>query len=173
MLFADEAFYANDKKHASNSKILITSDTLTVEAKGVDVESAPNFVHLVMASNSEHVVSATQDERRFFVVDVGIEKQQETSYFREIANDLENGGYENLLHFLLAYQLSGYEVRAVPQTHALAEQTLQTAENWMGQIVQMAETGGLPITTPGSQRWLADHEKRPSEMPAGYRRAAS
>jgi hypothetical protein len=144
LLFADEAFYANDKKHASILKTLITSDTLTVEAKGLDVESAPNFVHLIMASNNAHVVSASQDERRFFVLDVGTEKQQETRYFRSIADDLENGGYENLLHFLLGYSLSEYEVRLVPQTQALVEQKLQTAESWMGQIVQMAETGRTP-----------------------------
>jgi hypothetical protein len=152
LLFADEAFYANDKKHVSILKTLITSDMLTVEAKGVDVESAANFVHLIMASNSEHVVSASQDERRFFVLDVGTEKQQETKYFRSIADDLESGGYESLLHFLLGYDLTNYEVRLVPQTHALMEQKLQTAESWMGQIVQMAETG----RTPDHDAWKPD-----------------
>ena len=161
LLFADEAFYANDKKHASILKTLITSDTLTVEAKGVDVESAPNFVHLIMASNSPHVVSASHDERRYFVLDVGTEKQQETRYFGGIADDLENGGYESLLHFLLGYEISDYEVRLVPQTQALIEQKLQTAESWMGQIVQMAEIG----RTPDHDAWKPEQTVPLGEAP--------
>ena len=84
-----------------------------------------------------------------------LKKQQETRYFGGIADDLENGGYESLLHFLLGYEISDYEVRLVPQTQALIEQKLQTAESWMGQIVQMAEIGGLPIMMPGSQSKLS------------------
>src|SRR5205814_9116430 len=76
-LFADEAFYAGDKKHESILKTLITEDTIQIEAKGVDVETSPNFVHLMMASNDTHVVRASGDERRFFVLEVSPEKQQQ------------------------------------------------------------------------------------------------
>jgi hypothetical protein len=149
LLFADEAFYAGDKKQAQILKTLITSDTLTIEAKGIDAENAPNFVHLIMASNDDHVVQASEDERRFFVLNVGSEQRQQSSYFGSIAADLNNGGYENLLHFLLNHNLSDFEVRRVPQTSALQEQKLQTAESWMSQIVQMAETG----ITPDHDAW--------------------
>ena len=91
LLFADEAFYAGDKKHASILKILITEETIQIEAKGVDVETAPNFVHLIMASNDAHVIPASGDERRFFVLDVGIAYQQKAPYFKAIADDLEKG----------------------------------------------------------------------------------
>ena len=94
VLFADEAFYAGDKKQLPILKHLITSDTLMVEAKGVDPVNAANFVHVIMASNDDHVVQATQDERRFFVLNVGAERQQQIGYFQQIAKDLENGGYE-------------------------------------------------------------------------------
>ena len=144
VLFADEAFYAGDKKQLPILKHLITSDTLMVEAKGVDPVNAANFVHVIMASNDDHVVQATQDERRFFVLNVGAERQQQIGYFQQIASDLENGGYASLLHFMLSYDISRYEVRTVPQTHALREQKLQTAEPWVHQIVQMAESGLTP-----------------------------
>jgi hypothetical protein len=144
VLFADEAFYAGDKKQLPILKHLITSDTLMVEAKGVDPVNAANFVHVIMASNDDHVIQATQDERRFFVLNVGAERQQQIGYFQEIARDLENGGYANLLHYLLSYDISSYEVRSVPQTHALREQKLQTVEPWVDQIVQMAESGLTP-----------------------------
>lgn len=133
LLFADEAFYAGDKKHASILKTLITEDTLQIEAKGVDVETAPNYVHLVMASNDEHVVPASGDERRFFVLDVGQGKQQQSAYFKAIAEQMDNGGREALLHMLLTYDLSDFDVRAVPQTDALKDQkdlSLTPEQDW-------------------------------------------
>lgn len=132
-LFADEAFYAGDKRHASILKTLITEDTLQIEAKGIDVETAPNYVHLMMASNDEHVVPASGDERRFFVLDVGQAQQQNTAYFGAIADQLDNGGREALLHLLLTYDISEFRVQDVPQTQALRDQkdlSLSPEEDW-------------------------------------------
>lgn len=133
VLFADEAFYAGDKKHSSILKTLITEDTIQIEAKGVDVETAPNYVHLMMASNDQHVVPAGGDERRFLVLAVSDAHQQDTEYFAALIEQMENGGQEALLHHLLTYDLKGYNVRAVPDTDALREQkllSLGVEEEW-------------------------------------------
>lgn len=133
LLFGDEAFYAGDKKHESVLKTLITEDMLTIEAKGVDAEASPNFVHLILASNEEWVVPAGPFERRFFVLDVGDGHQQDVDYFRKIDRHLRNGGYQALLHYLLTYDLSRYEVRTVPATSALQDQkilSLSPLEEW-------------------------------------------
>ncbi len=144
-LFADEAFYAGDKRHASILKTLITEDTLQIEAKGIDVETAPNYVHLMMASNDEHVVPASGDERRFFVLDVGEAHQQDVDYFAAIAEQMNNGGREALLHFLLTYDLSGFRVQDVPQTQALRDQkdlSLSPEEDWW--VTKLIEGTLLP-----------------------------
>jgi hypothetical protein len=133
ILFADEAFYAGDKKHSSILKTLITEETITIEAKGIDAEAAPNYVHLIMASNDDHVVPAGGDERRFFVLDVGKEHMQDPKYFGAIAKQMQDGGYEALLHYLMTYDLSSYQVRNVPRTKALHDQKLlsmSAAEEW-------------------------------------------
>ena len=138
LLFADEAFFAGDKKHEGILKTLITEETITIEAKGVDAEAAPNYVHLIMASNEDHVVPAGGDERRFLVLDVGKEQQQQSTYFRQISEQMEAGGREALLHHLMTYDLTGYEVRDVPQTGALDEQKKRTlgqeAEWWYNKL---------------------------------------
>lgn len=123
-LYADEAFFAGDKSHESVLKMLITEDVLPIEKKGYDVESAPNFVHLIMASNDPHVIRATGDERRYMVLDMGEGKKQNSSYFGAINEQLENGGYEALLYYLQSIDLSNFNVRSVPQTDALQEQKL-------------------------------------------------
>lgn len=133
VLFADEAFYAGDKKHESILKTLVTEDTMAIEAKGVDIETGPNYIHLIMASNDMHVIPAGGDERRFFVLDVGAEHQKDSAYFRRIMHQLDNGGREALLHFLRTVDLEGYEVRDVPMTDALREQkllSLDPDEEW-------------------------------------------
>ncbi len=143
LLFADEAFFAGDKKHESILKTLVTEEQMAIEAKGIDVEMAPNCIHLIMASNDLHVIPAGGDERRFFVVDVGEEQKQNTNYFRAInaqmdgerdsKGDFEGTGYKALLNHLRTMDLTGFDVRRVPTTAALREQkllSLSTVEEW-------------------------------------------
>lgn len=169
LLFGDEAFYAGDKRHASILKTLITESTLTIERKGVDVETAPNYIHLIMASNDMHVVPAGGDERRYMVLDVGTGNQQDTQYFSHIARAMDEGGREALLHYLLNYDLSEYEVRNVPKTKALHEQKLLSLDpehEWWyqklfdGQI--LPEANGWPAEIPkeGLVQDYTDHTRR-------------
>lgn len=144
-LFADEAFYAGDKKHESILKTLITEGSIAIEAKGVDVETSPNCVHLMMAANDDHVVRASADERRFCVLDVGTGQQQNAAYFGAILTELQNGGYENLLHFLLTYDLGGFDVRQVPRTSALRDQQESTLSDFDRLWFEMLQTGEVPF----------------------------
>lgn len=133
ILFGDEAFYAGDKKHESILKMLVTEDMLIVEPKGVDAEMSANCVHLLMASNETWVVPAALDDRRFLVLDVGSTNKGDRAYFSSLETELDNGGREALLHFLMNYDLSNYDVRAVPKTKALQEQKLHSMniyEEW-------------------------------------------
>jgi len=133
-LFADEAFYAGDKKHEGVLKMIVTEDTMSIEAKGVDVEAATNCLHLMMASNHEWVVPAhSRSERRFLVLDVSESHMQDTTYFGAIQDQMNNGGREGFLYSLLDYDLSDFDVRTVPRTKALEEQQFQgydVQEEW-------------------------------------------
>lgn len=124
VLFGDEAFFAGDKRHEGVLKTLITEETIVIEGKGVDAESGVNLTHLILASNDDWVVPAGVDERRFLVLDVGNAQQQNFEFFKKIDEEIESGGLENLLYFLMNYDLSSFEVRRVPQTLALQEQKL-------------------------------------------------
>lgn len=140
VLFGDEAFYAGDKKHESVLKMLITEETITFEAKGIDAEAGPNFTHVLLASNAQWVVPAGADERRFFVLDVSDQHKQDTTYFRKIQRQFDSGGREALLHFLLTLDLEGFDVRIVPKTDALKEQKLMSLspeeEWWYRKLVE-------------------------------------
>jgi hypothetical protein len=144
VLFADEAFYAGDRKHDPVLKTIVTEDMLAIEAKNIDVVQSPNFIHLIMSTNEEYAVRASEDERRYFVLDVGNDKQQDTGYFAAIEADLVAGGYEHLLHFLRSYDLTGFDVRTVPKTGGLRDQQERTRPAWQHAIIKMAEFGVTP-----------------------------
>jgi hypothetical protein len=122
VLFADESFWVDSTKQKSMLKSLITEAEFMVERKGQDARRSRNCVHLIMASNEKWVVPLEGADRRFFVLDVGESHMQDSSYFGRIAADLEGGGYSSLLHYLLKYDLSKFNVRQIPMTDARREQ---------------------------------------------------
>ena len=126
ILFADEAFYAGDKKHESVLKALVTEDTLSIEAKGVDVGTQKSCVHLIMASNETWAVPVGLDDRRFFILTVDDRERGNQPYFLAIDEQLHAGGYEALLDFLLKISLVGWDVRSRPKTEALLAEKLNS-----------------------------------------------
>jgi len=154
LLFADEAFYAGDKHHASILKTLVTENTIFVEPKGVDPETAPNFIHLLMASNESWVVPAGPVERRFFVLDVGRDHMQDAAYFASIKAQLEAGGYEALLWHLLRRDISAFNpYLPPPKTRALQAQKILSMSDleewWYGKLCD-----GRVL--PGHGEWRRD-----------------
>ena len=132
-LFADEAFFAGDRAHVGVLKSIITEPYLTVEGKYVNAVEVPNYLHLMMASNEEWVVPAAMDARRFLVLEVNDTAKNNHEYFGGIWKQMEAGGYAAMLHDLLAYDLSSFNVRGVPTTEGLQRQrklSLPTTEAW-------------------------------------------
>lgn len=133
LLQADEGFFAGDKQAEGRLKGLITSETQMIEMKGKDPEKVRNFVRLLVTSNSDRVVPAGPEERRFAVFDVGDQCMQNSAYFGEMMEELENGGYAALLHYLLEFDLESVDLRRIPRTSAQLEQkiaSLSPPESW-------------------------------------------
>lgn len=142
VLFGDEAFFAGDKRHEGMLKVLITEKLLMTEKKGVDPTTGRNYTHVILASNDDWVVPAGENERRFFILHVSDGNLQDTSYFAEIGRQMENGGYEALLHYLMHYDLSDFSVRDVPKTEALQaqkEHSFSSIEEWWYSKLQDGE----------------------------------
>ena len=78
---------------------------LTIESKYQNAMQMPNYIHLMMASNEDWVVPASLDARRFFVLEVSPACANHHAYFAAIFEELHDGGYEAMLHDLLALRL--------------------------------------------------------------------
>jgi hypothetical protein len=126
ILFADEAFWAGDKKAEGVLKGMVTEDTIAIEPKGKDVFHIKNHIRLLIASNNSWVVPAGFEERRFLVVEVGDRHIQDSEYFGAIADQMNSGGYEAMLYDLMGYDLKGVDLRSFPQTPVLLEQKIRS-----------------------------------------------
>ena len=145
VVFGDEAFSVGNREHESTLKTLITETALMVEAKGIDAELGPNYVHLILASNADWVVPIGAGDRRYFVVDVSEKYMQDREHFGKIVHDLEHGGYEALLYYLLNLDISGFNVEKIPMSMARQTQlhsTLSAHDSWWYHCLEEARVGG-------------------------------
>lgn len=131
LVVAEESFWAGDKNDEGPLKDMITSDTLTVEAKGVDAIEIRSLCRIIMVTNSEWAVPATSDERRYFVLDVGNRHRQDLRYFAAIREQLDRRDREGLRAFLallLKFPLASCNLRKVPETDGLRTQRALSLE---------------------------------------------
>jgi len=142
LVFADEAFFVGDRKSEPILKSLITEPTLVIEMKGIDPTSSRNCISLIIASNDDHVIRASVDERRYFALTVSETFKQDHDYFSNIKKELDNGGYEAMFHYLQNVDISDFNVRIPPKTEALHDQMRHSRDNieeWWFNILQRGE----------------------------------
>jgi|GEM_PF-4751403 len=146
VLLVNEAFYAGNKQHEAVLKGLVTDPTLPIEQKFVDLITARNLLHIIITSNSSWVIPASDDERRFVVFDVSDERRGDLPYFRAIVKERENGGYAALLDYLLNFDLSRFDPRAIPKTSGLRSQMAHSLTGFEDVWYEVLYRGEIPGT---------------------------
>src|SRR4051794_6619216 len=153
-LFLDEAFWGGDKQGEGVLKTLITEDCVQIEPKGVDSFQMPNRLKIMMASNNNWVVPASEDERRYFVLDVSDAKKGDRAYWKALHAALDGGEREAFLAYLLNLSLADFEIRDVPHTKGLDRQKLASADSvtafWYDCLLEGAIVGA------GEAEWPDD-----------------
>ena len=161
LVFADEAVWAGDKQAEGRLKALITEPTLDFEPKGIDKMTMKSHINLIMASNEDWVIPATEDERRFFVLDLQRHDFMTHEYFEAISEEMENGGYEAMMQELSELDYSKIRLRQAPKTEGLVrqvEESLKPAmEFWRkvlerGYLLSEPDTGGPRHTQYGAEQ---------------------
>lgn len=148
MVFADEITWGGNKKTAGKLKGMVTERYLLGERKGVDVVPYRNMVHLMIASNEDWVIPAGPQSRRWFVLEVDHSRRGDKEYFDNIIGQLESGGKEAFLKFLLEREIEN-DLTKAPSTEALVEQRARQSQNnpmvmWWSRIL---ERGKMPPTS--------------------------
>jgi hypothetical protein len=126
IVFADEAFWAGDKREIGALKRLVTEPTLHVVRKGIDGVDEANHIHLFMATNDEWSIPAQLKERRFFALHVSSSKLGDTAYFNRLESHLFAGGLAAFVHLMMTRPIDRDLVRSVPRTDELRTQQNQS-----------------------------------------------
>jgi hypothetical protein len=160
--FADEAYWPGDKAAEGNLKRLITEPTLLIEGKGRDAISVENMLHVMMASNEDWIVPASQGERRYVLNEVSDIHLQDQAWFGPIYQQMEDGGYAAMLHDLLHLDLSDWHPRRIPVNCGLLEQqarSLSDLDAWWMELLERGTLAGCDPKHPNCAR-VGDYDEK-------------
>ncbi|WP_273283217.1 primase-helicase family protein [Pseudooceanicola atlanticus] len=148
LVVAEEAFWSGDKEAASILKDFITSDTYTVERKGVDAAERRNLIRTAFVTNSDWAVPTDDnaDARRFLVLRAGTAQKQNRAYFAAIDTQMRAGGLAAMVHELMHWDpanagMTFDDLRAAPWTAARAEQASYSASPAKSSLLQIVDDG--------------------------------
>ncbi|WP_170447346.1 DUF5906 domain-containing protein [Ruegeria arenilitoris] len=151
-VYVDEAMFGGDRKNAGVIKTMLTEPQIMIERKGVDPIWLKNHMIFMITSNERSVVPADIGDRRWQVFEVSDRKREDKAYFAAIAQQMNAGGYEAMLHELLERDISnGPDPRKTIRTPELFDQIIQAQGPVEKYIYQMLDTGILPqADAPGN-----------------------
>ena len=137
----NEAFFAGDKEEGNFIKTLI-DPMKQVEKKGIDSESDVNRTKYIFASNSEWANSVEANERRFVYPKLSNRKAGDANYFKELGMEIENGGREAFLDFMLKHD-STVRLSSNPsgQSGQKFQDFIQTADSAISFLYELCEEG--------------------------------
>lgn len=151
LMFVDEGWWSDEKYGEGVLRALITEPEVTIEMKGRDAVTFPSFTRFIIAANADWVVPLGMgDERRFVILDVGSAKQRNNAYFMAIKQQMESGGYEGLLHYLLNYKYDETLPRSIIKTEALCENKIYSMPDelkWWHECLTREKIGDFSITS--------------------------
>ncbi len=152
-LFADEAIRPYDRAGEAKLRAIITERTLSIEGKGRDTVTCPNYLHVFMASNEKWVVPAAMDARRFFVLEANDKWKHDGERWSKLYTQLRqngNSGYGALLQYLQNVDLEGFSTsHSMPKTDALTDQKLASLPLLHRFFHEALRSGELPFDVTG------------------------
>ncbi len=150
LLVSEEAFWSGDHEAEGIIKDYITNPIQTIEFKAKEPIRVANYGRLLIIGNTEWLVPAAFEERRFIVVDViNPDHRQDKEYFGALQAELDGGGYAALLAHLQQCDWRQGKPEEVPQTAALQEQKENRLEREVAFLYELADAGTLPTDYDG------------------------
>jgi Family of unknown function (DUF5906) len=142
LIVAEEAFFAGNNEQNDQLKHLITGDEIEVEQKFGQRISMKSMHRMIMNSNHDQVVAASDDERRFFVCDVSDKRRGDDAYFSPLVRVIRGEDEATLAAFM-------YELRTRDINGWKAEKAARNASS-----IDLARQKLLSLEPP--MQWLRE-----------------
>ena len=102
--------------------------------------------------------TTSNDERRYFVLDVSSARCNDRAYFDALNAQMKNGGDEAMLYDLLNMDISDFQHRSVPKTDALRDQKALSLYGVSAWLYECLMEGRIPMIDDGSYSWTPEHK---------------
>jgi hypothetical protein len=140
-VLVEEALFSSDHATADALKDMITSEWMTIRPMRRKARQVQNYINFDICTNHPHAISAGVGARRMFVLEVDDSKANDVPYWDAMYKDLREGGYEQLLNYLLSIELKGWHPRQVPKTEMLKDQMRMSGDSFTQWMLMSAEVG--------------------------------
>lgn len=170
LIGAEEAFFVGNRELTDQLKHLLTGDDIEVEQKFGQRISMKSMHRMIMTSNHDQVISASDDERRFFVCDVSETRRGDDVYFAPLVAVTKGEDNDTLAAFM--YELQTRDINNWKPERAarhaasggsdLARQKLLSLEPPLQWLLETTHSRT-------AEAFDADREKQRSSMLSNYR----
>lgn len=168
-LFADEAFYSGDRQHEGVLKALITEPQLIIERKGIDAISQPNYLKVLMATNSDFAVPTSKDERRYCVFDVSDSRKDDYEYFDNLSKALKDKDVQAAFLFdMLHRNIAGWHTGEIPDSVGLREQRYHSMTTYQMWVVDSLVLGTFGVSGDSGMYNNWDEELKTEDLYRSY-----
>ena len=124
LIFGDEVDLTS-KAVADRAKGIISEPTISIERKGYEPEVMPLYARFIFAGNHSRLISAGTRERRYLILEPSVKRIGDHEYWKDLYSTINGVGANALLHYLLNFDIAGFNPNSVPATKALIEEKIQ------------------------------------------------
>lgn len=145
IVFMDEAIFAGDRRASDALKSLVTEPVIFINEKHQPARQIRSYHRYIAATNADHLKNTDRDDRRDFVLRVSEERKGDFAYWKELNQEIDNGGVAAMVHDMLAMGMSDFNVRDKPGTQELIEQkllSLAPIPRWWYDVLYRGDMGG-------------------------------
>lgn len=129
-IYLDEALFSGDRKSADAIKSLATCTRMGVETKGIPTVQFPIAVNLFLATNHDDAAFVEESDARYWILEVSSDKVGDTNYFEDLYEEIENGGREAFMDYLVCLDISGFVPhRDIPKDNEAKEEMISNSIN--------------------------------------------
>lgn len=173
VVFMDEACFAGDRRLADHLKSVAAAKSIPIEGKGVPIIDMPNGMNLFLASNHAHAANVERTDARYWILKVSAHRKGDHAYFADLHRQIEHGGREAFLYFLLNRDVSDF----IPQRDIPRENDMLALNRAMSLpqghpviwLEECAEYGRFGGSTSPVIEWTAGATVKPADLHEAYR----
>lgn len=167
IVFCDEIFWGGNKQDEGTLKAMITEQFVMINDKNRTAIQVRNYKRLFVASNEDWVIPVGEGDRRFFVLDCDARFKGQTEpgqFFSTYNQWLTSGGIEALMFELTSRDISEFNPRNFPVTHARVDLMLRSLSptnkfiiDLLGKNINLESGTEVTLNATGAIRWFRNH----------------